>query len=62
MGRSAVIIPDQRTKTIDLTTLDDEIASILMAIETESVPEHLTELAVKFQDALVERKRSRNPN
>lgn len=56
MGRSAAIELEQRKGTIEMAILDDEIALLVLAIEAEPVPEHLTSLAVKLQRALLERK------
>jgi hypothetical protein len=38
-------------------TVDQEIASLLAAIEQEKIPDRLTKLAVELQDALVEKRR-----
>lgn len=62
MGRSATIALEVRNSTVEIATLDDEIASILTVIETEFVPEHLARLAANLQEALLERKRRLNPN
>lgn len=62
MGRSAMIALQDRNSTIEMATLDDEIASILTAIEMESVPDDLAILAAKLQEALLDRKRRLNPN
>ncbi len=62
MGRSAAIDREERNSTIEMAKLDGEIALLLSAIEEESVPEHLTRLAVKLEEALVERKRRQNQN
>ncbi|RWQ68474.1 hypothetical protein [Mesorhizobium sp.] len=37
--------------------IDRKIASLLIAIEQEKVPERLTNLAVQLQNALVEKRR-----
>lgn len=37
--------------------LDQEIASLLTAIEREKVPDRLTKLALELQNALVEKRR-----
>ncbi|MER9435753.1 hypothetical protein [Mesorhizobium sp. M0618] len=37
--------------------LDQEIASLLAAIEQEKIPDRLTELAIELQNALVEKRR-----
>jgi hypothetical protein len=62
MGRSAAIIPEKDERTVDVTTLDDEIALILTAIEEEAVPERLTNLAIELQRALMERRQRQNPS
>ncbi|RUW63893.1 hypothetical protein [Mesorhizobium sp. M7A.F.Ca.US.008.03.1.1] len=38
-------------------TVDQEIASLLAAIEQEKVPDRLTKLAMDLQNALVEKRR-----
>ncbi|MER8446741.1 hypothetical protein NKH52_26480 [Mesorhizobium sp. M1066] len=38
-------------------TVDQEIASLLAAIEQEKIPDRLTKLAMELQDALVEKRR-----
>ncbi|MBZ9771595.1 hypothetical protein [Mesorhizobium sp. CO1-1-8] len=38
-------------------TVDQEIASLLAAIEQERVPDRLTKLAMELQNALVEKRR-----
>ncbi|RUZ77171.1 hypothetical protein EN943_14770 [Mesorhizobium sp. M7A.F.Ca.US.006.01.1.1] len=38
-------------------TVDQEIASLLAAIEQEKVPDRLTKLAMELQNALVEKRR-----
>ena len=38
-------------------TVDQEIASLLAAIEQEEIPDRLTKLAMELQDALVEKRR-----
>lgn len=62
MGRSAAVVTELQNDAIEMASLDDDIASILVAIEAEAVPEHLTSLAVKLQEALLERKRRNVPN
>lgn len=62
MGRSAAIVPEREEKAVEVTTLDDEIALILTAIEEEAVPERLTKLAVELQQALMQRRQRLNPN
>ncbi|ESY63939.1 hypothetical protein X742_27305 [Mesorhizobium sp. LNHC232B00] len=37
--------------------VDQEIASLLAAIEREKIPDRLTKLAVELQNALVEKRR-----
>lgn len=62
MGRSAAIVPEREEKAVEVTTLDDELALILTAIEEEAVPERLTTLAIELQQALIQRKQRQNPN
>lgn len=62
MGRSAAVVTELQNDAIEMASLDDDIASILVAIEAETVPQHLTSLAVKLQEALLERKRRNVPN
>lgn len=38
-------------------SLDQEIASLLTAIEQEKIPDRLIALAVKLQDALIEKRK-----
>ena len=38
-------------------TVDQEIASLLAAIEQEKIPDRLTKLAIELQNALVEKRR-----
>ncbi|WP_081738644.1 hypothetical protein [Mesorhizobium ciceri] len=38
-------------------TVDQEIASLLAAIEQEKIPDRLTKLAMELQDALVQKRR-----
>ncbi|RUY25812.1 hypothetical protein EN984_13560, partial [Mesorhizobium sp. M7A.F.Ca.CA.004.12.1.1] len=37
--------------------VDQEIASLLAAIEQEKIPDRLTKLAIELQNALVEKRR-----
>jgi len=37
-------------------SLDQEIASLLQAIEQEKVPDRLTKLAIELQNALIQRR------
>lgn len=62
MGRSALVAPESQEKQIDLATLDDRIASILVAIEEEKVPERLLGLASELQQALLIHRQRRHPN
>lgn len=67
MGRSAAVVPESHeksldVKSVDVSTLDDEIASILAAIEEEKVPERLLSLASMLQEALVQQRQRQNPN
>ena len=40
-----------------IQSLDQEIASLLTAIERETVPDRLTRLALELQNALVEKRK-----
>ncbi|MDG4892281.1 MULTISPECIES: hypothetical protein [unclassified Mesorhizobium] len=40
-----------------IQSLDQEIASLLIAIEREKVPDRLTRLALELQNALVEKRK-----
>ena len=40
-----------------IQSLDQEIASLLIAIEREEVPDRLTRLALELQNALVEKRK-----
>jgi hypothetical protein len=40
-------------------SLDQEIASLLKAIEQEKVPDRLTKLAIELQNALIQRRHCR---
>ncbi|MGI6852735.1 hypothetical protein [Mesorhizobium sp. 1B3] len=62
MGRSAAMVPERDEKAVEVTTLDEEIAMILTAIEEETVPERLTNLAIDLQQALTQRKQRQNPS
>lgn len=62
MGRSAAMVPERDEKAVEVTTLDEEIAMILTAIEEETVPERLTNLAIDLQQALMQRKQRQNPS
>lgn len=43
-------------------SMDQEIASLLKAIEQEKVPDRLTKLALELQNALVEKRRREATN
>ncbi|TPI18274.1 MULTISPECIES: hypothetical protein [unclassified Mesorhizobium] len=40
-----------------IQSLDQEIASLLIAIEREKVPDRLTRLALELQNALIEKRK-----
>ncbi|PBB84671.1 MULTISPECIES: hypothetical protein [unclassified Mesorhizobium] len=42
--------------------MDQEIASLLSAIEQEKVPDRLTKLAIQLQNALIEKRRRETTN
>ncbi|CCV05668.1 conserved hypothetical protein [Mesorhizobium metallidurans STM 2683] len=42
--------------------VDQEIASLLTAIEQEKVPDRLTKLAIELQNALLEKRRYKTTN
>lgn len=46
----------------EMSSLDDEIRNILCAVETETVPDRLLQLAMELQDALVQRRERQSPN
>jgi len=62
MGRSAVTVPEPDEHRIETSTLTDEIASLLVAIEDERVPDRLLKLALELQEALSIQKQRRNPS
>ncbi|RUV23813.1 hypothetical protein [Mesorhizobium sp. M7A.F.Ca.MR.245.00.0.0] len=53
MSRSSDDTPDQHVEM----AVDQEIASLLAAIEQEKIPDRLTKLAIELQNALVEKRR-----
>ncbi|MBZ9761210.1 hypothetical protein LB553_10015 [Mesorhizobium sp. CA8] len=57
--------PSQRDFTHNASVdqkVDQEIASLLTAIEQEKVPDRLTELAVALQNALIQKRRCETHN
>ncbi|TJV24804.1 MAG: hypothetical protein E5Y04_08040 [Mesorhizobium sp.] len=53
MSHSSDDTPDQHVEM----AVDQEIASLLAAIEQEKIPDRLTKLAIELQNALVEKRR-----
>ncbi|MCQ8875296.1 hypothetical protein NP945_25970 [Mesorhizobium sp. LMG17149] len=53
MSRSSDDTPDTHVEM----AVDQEIASLLAAIEQEKIPDRLTKLAIELQNALVEKRR-----
>lgn len=53
MSRSSDDTPDPHVEI----AVDQEIASLLAAIEQEKIPDRLTKLAIELQNALVEKRR-----
>ncbi|MEI9405356.1 hypothetical protein [Mesorhizobium argentiipisi] len=53
--------PSQRDFTHN-ASVDQEIASLLAAIEQEKVPDRLTELAIALQNALLQKRRCETSN
>ncbi|MDX8528961.1 hypothetical protein RFM68_31290 [Mesorhizobium sp. MSK_1335] len=43
-------------------TIDQEIASLLTAIEQEKVPDRLIKLAIELQNALIQKRRCKTQN
>lgn len=62
MARSTPDRAESAQERFDLETLDGRIASLLAAIEGESIPERLLELANELQSELVMRRQMKNPN
>lgn len=61
MRRSTVDVsdPDQAS---DGAVIDSQISSLLVAIESEKIPERLLQLARDLQSALLVQRQRRNPN
>jgi hypothetical protein len=62
MPRTTAHIDDGERQKIDHFTVDDGIASILVAIEQETIPERLLALASDLQKALVLQRQRQKPN
>lgn len=60
---NAMSRPNQRNLAAQATVgMDQEIASLLTAIEQEEVPDRLAKLAVELQKALIDKRRQRSTN
>jgi hypothetical protein len=62
MSRTTAPTDDGERQKIDHFTVDDGIASILVAIEQETIPERLLALASDLQKALVLQRQRQKPN
>ena len=62
MPRTTAEIDNGDKQKIDHVTLDDGIASILAAIEQETIPERLLMLACDLQKALADQRQRPKPN
>jgi hypothetical protein len=62
MPRTTAHIDDGERQKIDHFTLDDAVASILVAIEQETIPERLLTLATDLQKALMQQRQRQKPN
>ena len=62
MARSTANIAQGGPYKIEISTLDDSIASILTAIEQEKTPERLLRLAEELQAQLALRRQRAEPN
>jgi hypothetical protein len=62
MARSTANIAESGPQKIEISTLDDRIASILTAIEQEKTPERLLKLAEELQAQLALRRQRAEPN
>ena len=62
MPRTTAPNDDGERQKIDHFTVDDGIASILVAIEQETIPERLLTLASDLQKALILQRQRQRPN
>lgn len=62
MPRTTAHTDDGERQKIDHFTVDDGIASILVAIEQETIPERLLALASDLQKALMLQRQRQKPN
>jgi hypothetical protein len=62
MRRPTVDISDSRDHASDGAVIDNQISSLLVAIESEKIPERLLQLARDLQSALLVQRQRRNPN
>lgn len=62
MARSIPDWVEAAPEGVDLETFDDKIASLLVAIEGEHIPDRLLKLANELQGALTMRRHMKNPN
>jgi hypothetical protein len=62
MRRSTVDASDTPDQASDGAAIDNQISSLLVAIESEKVPERLLQLARDLQSALLVQRQRRNPN
>jgi len=62
MARSTLDRADSPKESFDLESLDNTIASLLVAIEGEAIPERLLKLANELQNKLVMRRQMKQPN
>jgi hypothetical protein len=61
MRRSTVDVSDT-DQASDGAVIDSQISSLLVAIESEKIPERLLQLARDLQSALLVQRQRRNPN
>ena len=62
MSRPIADLTESQSTPPELSSLDDEIRNILRAVEAETVPDRLLQLAMELQDALVQRRQRQSPN
>ena len=62
MPRTTAPTDDGERQKIDHFTVEEGIASILVAIEQETIPERLLTLASELQKALSQQRQRRKPN
>lgn len=61
MSRPIADLVESQPTPPELSSLDDEIRNILSAVEAETAPERLLQLATELQNALVQRRQRQSP-